>query len=198
MKRWLIILAFLFLRLTPVDAQKINLEKWVSHTVDSLRKHRVDTIEYYHEYCGGCEIIRKPTDTIPLHQCETEYSWVQAKNDIIYGQNGKYYLLMFNCGYPPIKREVQIVKSLEYFVSIIPDLDERDKYWAEKRKEHKFAPPITIDGVYEEAILYIGHFKQRVFMQGDQKKDKNWLSFFWMDKQIKLLELLESEISSKN
>ncbi|HEY8780859.1 MAG TPA: hypothetical protein VIM16_04525 [Mucilaginibacter sp.] len=198
MKTWFLTVFLIVLNINYNYAQKVSLKKWASHTIDSLQKNQVDTIEYYHAYCGECEILRKPTDTLLTHQCEVENSWTQIVNEIIYKQKDKYYSLTFNCGYPPIKKELKSANSLKYFLSIVPVLNKRDKHEAAMRKKRKFNPPIIVDGGYEEAFLYCSHIKQHVFMQDDQKTDKGWRFYFWIDKQTQLLALLESETSSKN
>jgi hypothetical protein len=179
-------------------AQKVSIKNWVSHTIDSLKKNQIDTIEYYHAYCGECEILRKPTDTLPTHQCDVGNGWEQRVNDIIYKQKGKYYSLTFNCSYPPIKKELKSANSLTYFLSIVPVLVKRDRYGEAMKKRRKFNPPIMVDGGYEDAFLYCGNIKQHVFMQEDQKTDKAWKAYFWIDKQTELLKLLESETSAKD
>jgi hypothetical protein len=201
MKRWLIILLFIISSVTCVDAQKINLEKWVSHTVDSLRNKRVDTIEYYHAWCCECEVTRRPpnfTDTSKGHECDVVGSTgcEQISTLLIYKQNHTYYSLPFNCGYPPIKKDLKNIKSLDYFISLIPVLSKRDSYNKEMRRKHKFNPPMVVDGGYEEAILYISGRKRSVYMQDDQKTTKVWRTYFWIDKQTKLLALLESETTA--
>ncbi|MBB3055014.1 hypothetical protein [Mucilaginibacter gotjawali] len=140
----------------------------------------------------------KPTDTVPTHQCDVGTGWVQRVNAIIYKQNNKYYSSTFNCGYPPIKKKLTNVKSLDYFLSIIPILNKRDQYGAAMRKRHKFNPLISVDGGYEEAFLYCGRIRKSVFMKEDQKTDKEWRRYFWIDKQTKLLAMLESETASKD
>jgi hypothetical protein len=204
MKIWFLNFLLIVLSMNYTYAQKVSLKKWVSHNVDSLQKIRVDTIEYYHAYCGECVILRKPpmlgqpTDTLPTHQCDVGNGWEQRVNDIIYKQKGKYYSLTFNCIYPAIKKELKSANSLTYFLSIVPVLVKRDKYGQAIQKKHKFNPPVMVDGGYEDAFLYCGNIKQHVFMQEDQKTDKAWRTYIWIDKQTKLLELLESETSSKD
>jgi hypothetical protein len=179
------------------NAQTVDVNKWATHIVDSLQKNKVDTIEYYHAYCGECEILRKPTDTLPTHQCDVG-DWTEILNDIIYKQGGKSYSLTFNCGYPPIKKELKSVKSLDYFLSIVPILNRRDKYGASMQKKRKFNPMVVVDGGYEKALFYCGKVRQSIFMQEDQKTNKGWRAYFWIDKQIKLLALLEAETASNN
>jgi hypothetical protein len=204
MKFRLLTLLLTILSINFASAQKISLEKWVSHVVDSLNKKQVDTIEYYRAYCNECVILRKPpilgqtTDTLPTHQCAIENGGTERVIEILYKQNNKYYSLSFNCGYPPIKNELKSVKSLDYFLSIVPVLAKRDRYGDALQKKRKFNPPITVDGGYEEAFLFCGHIKQTVYMQDNQKTDKGWRAYFWIDKQTKLLALLESETASKN
>ncbi len=196
MKAWFLTFFLISLSINYTYAQKVNLEKWVSHTVDSLQKNHVDTIEYYHTYCHECVILRKPpTDTLPTHQCEDENSSMQVENKIIYRQKNKYYSLTFNCGYPPIKKELENVKSLRYFLSIIPILNKRDKIITARYKKHKFPAPIIVDGRYEEAFIYCNNVRQNVFMHYDKKTYKGWSNYLWIDEQIKLLQLINSDIS---
>jgi len=204
MKFWALTLLLIIPGVKHSYAQKVSLKDWVSHTVDSLNRKHVDTIEYYHAYCGECEILRKPpmlggpADTLPTHRCDVGNGWVQMVNDVIYKQKGRYYSLTFNCSYPPIKKELQNVKSLDYFLSIVPVLVKRDKYGDAMQKKRHFNPPITVDGGYEEAFLYCGHVRKSIFMQDGQKTDKGWRTYFWIDKQTKMLAMLESEIGSKD
>jgi hypothetical protein len=204
MKAFILISIMLVAVITAAHAQKVNLQKWVTHTVDSLHKNHVDTIEYYRAYCNECIISRKPpelgqpTDTLPTHQCDIENGGTETVIDIIYKQKNKYYSLTFNCGYPPIRKELKSVKSLDYFLSIVPILAKRDRYGDAMQKKNKFNPPITVDGGYEEAFFYCGHVKQAVFMQDNQKTSTAWRAYFWIDKQTKLLALLEAETALKN
>ena len=205
MKYWFLLnLLLLILSINYAYSQKVSLDKWVSHTIDSLQKRNIDTIEYYRAYCNECIVSRKPpllgqpTDTLPTHQCDIENGGTERVIDILYKQNNKYYSLTFNCGYPPIKKELKNVKSLDYFLSIVPVLTKRDRYGKAMQKKRKFNPPVMVDGGYEDAFLYCGNIKQHVFMQDDQKTDKGWRTYFWIDKQTKLLELLESETFTKD
>lgn len=199
MKSWLIILLIISSAIS-VEAQKINPEKWVSHTVDSLRHKKIDTIEYYHTYCGGCSVSRNPNDTLRRHSCEVGTGWSQINSTIIYKQDNNYYSLTFNCGYPPIKKQLLNCESLSYFSSIVPVLDDRDKAYKALRKQRGvfFLPPMVTDGKYVEANIYLPTMRQDVFMQERQKTDTAWRSFFWIDKQTKLLSLLEYETSPKS
>lgn len=169
------------------------MDQWVFNIVDSLRQNKVDTIEYYHAYCGEC-MVEKPNTS----SCYVNTGWTQIQNTIIYKQEGVYYSLTFNCSYPPIKQQLQGVKSLDYFLSITSLLDKRDKYQAVLRKNKKFNPPVIVDGGYEEAVLYYNGSTKSVYMQENQKNDKVWRSLFWIDKQTKLLKLMESETSRSN
>ena len=198
MKFWLLLFLPIILNIHFAVAQKISLEKWALHNVDSLHKNHVDTIEYYHAYCGECFISGKPTDTLPRHQCELENSWVEIENIIIYKQKSKYYSLTFDCNYPPIKKELKGCKSIDYFLSVIPVLNKRDKTITEMYRHNKFLGPIVSDGGYEEVFLYCRSIKQHVDIQDYQKTDKTWKSYFWIDKEIKLLTLVGADLFSKN
>lgn len=180
-------------------AQKNNLEKWVKINVDSLYNIGVDTVIYYHYYCGECMVLKpiNTTDsTAKSHQCEIDNSWVQIINVIIYQQNGAFFALSFNCSYPPIKSPLKTCSSIPYFISIIPDLDRRDKVQKAMFKKHKFNPPIVVDGGYEEASIYLRKKTQSIDLQEDQKTDTAWRSFFWIDKEAHLLKFIASDIQS--
>lgn len=201
LKPFIITFVLILLCLNIVYAQKINLEKWVSKTVDSLKKEKIDTIEYYHSYCGECWIIEKPVDKNTKTNktyCDVGSGWVQIENIIIYKQKNKYYTLSFNCNYPPIKKELASVKSLDYFISIIPILYKGDKTLKHLYQKNKFNPPIAVDGGYEEAYIYWNKKKQSVFLQEDQKTSKVWNKFFWIPKQVQLLKFIKSDIALKN
>jgi hypothetical protein len=196
MKFWLLNFLLIVLGINHIYGQKVSIKNWVTHTIDSLQKSNIDTIEYYHAYCGECLIEQPPGKSVDY--CETDDSWTQVENIIIYQQKGSYYSLAFNCNYPSIKKQLSTVNSLSYFISIVPVLGKRDRYGKALQKKHKFNPPIISDGGYEEAFLYCNKIKQNAFMQEDQKTDKVWRSYFWIDKETKLFELLESDVSSKN
>lgn len=196
MKYWPCCFLFLSFSVHLAYAQKVNLEKWVKHTVDSLRKDHIDSIEYYHAYCGECEILKTP-GKISGHTCDVGNGWVQIANIVLYKQKDSYFSLTFDCGYPPVKKELKKVNSIEYFLSIVPVLNERDKTLKEMYKHFIFPGPSFVDGGYEEAIVYVKGHQQKVAMQENEKTSTAWRTHFWIDKQTKLLEMLESETSLK-
>jgi len=196
MKTYSLIVALCFVASLKASAQKINLEKWVTHVVDSLQKNKADTIEYYHEYCGECDITRAFGDTVKHHNCQIENSWVQIENTIIYKQNGEYFSLAFNCNYPPIRKKLSHIKSLEYFVSIVPALNHRDQTLTALRKHNKFAPLESVDGIYKQAFLYWEGIKQSVYLHDEPTSDQTQLSFLWISKEINLFKLIASELST--
>jgi hypothetical protein len=108
MKNCLLILLLSFLT-TGSFSQKVSIQKWVNHAVDSLKKNHVDTIEYYHQYCGECIILKPPVNVNNPQEKSASYcednGWVQVENVIIYQQNGRHYSLTFDCANPPIKKE---------------------------------------------------------------------------------------------
>jgi hypothetical protein len=195
MKIWLISLLLIISGADYTLAQKVSVEKWVKHNVDSLHKIHVDTIEYYNQYCGEC-VVRKPGTE--KYNCQTENGYTLAESFIMYQQHGKYYSLEFNCNYPLIKKELNGLNSLSYFVLIIPILNRRDKLQDELFKRHKFLPPVISDGIHEKADIYLNKLRQTIAMHTDEKTNKAWQSYFWIKKQTKLFELLEADVSPKN
>jgi len=193
MKIRLIIFLVIFSFTNYSYAQKVSIRKWVSHNVDSLKKIRVDTIEYYHQYCGECYIRNPPG--VHRNHCETEDSWTQVVNIILYQQQGKYHSLTFNCLGPSIKQDINAANSLTYFISIIPTLNNRDRAIKALIKRRKFLAPIFVDGTYEEADIYLNNKKQHAYMQIDERTDKTWRSFFWIDKETKLFKLITVDIN---
>ena len=181
MKKYLVGLLFLAAVLNAF-AQKVRLNTWVERNIDSLRKIGVDTIVYYHAYCGECEVLEKPINIADTsekkHDCEIDNSWTQIANVIVYQQNNTFITLTFNCNYPPLKAELKTCKSIPYFISIIPTLNRRDKMQQQMFKRGKFNPPVTVDGGYEETWIYLNGKKQHIYLQENQKTDKAWRSFF--------------------
>jgi hypothetical protein len=196
MKLNLISLLLFLLCINYVSAQKVNLKRWVKHTVDSLQKDHVDTILYYHEYCSECDVKSK------VHHCEIEdVGYEQIENIIIYQKNERFYSLTFDCNYPSIKNELISCKSIPYFISVVPVLNARDRAIKGIYKQHKFLPPIPSDGVYTGATIYCNKVTQGIYMSNEQKTDpdsyKAWGQYFWFDKQVKLFELINADLLSK-
>ena|ERR1700761_8902174 len=193
MKRYLLFYLLYCSALSYCSAQNVNLQKWVNRNVDSLQREHIDTIIYYHSYCGECYIIQSKSD---LHKdCTiTDDSWTQLENRIIYQQNGQYFTLTFNCNYPPLKQQLKTGYSIPYFISIIPVLNKRDQVQNKMFKQHKFNPPVLIDGGYEEASIYLHKTTKRIYLQEYQKTDKNWRKFFWIDKETYLFKLIADDL----
>ncbi len=176
--------------------KKISITKWVAKTVDSLQRNHVDTIEYYHSYCGECMIADNPNEEKHRTYCETDDGWTQIESTIIYQQKGKYYSLTFNCNEPAMKKTMATVASLQYFLSIIPDLDKRDKTIKAIYKRHQFLPMVATDGSYEDAYIFCRKVKQGASMRYTQKTDAAWRAYFWIDKETDLFRLMLSDIKS--
>ncbi|WP_295672918.1 hypothetical protein [uncultured Mucilaginibacter sp.] len=207
MKFWLLSFFLTVLGINYTYAQEVNLKEWVSHKIDSLQNSHIDTIEYYHQYCAGC-FIRKTSTTKKHNICEAD-GYTQIENIIIYQQRGKFYSLAFNCNYPLVERRLSEIKSFAYFLSIVPILNKRDSIITATENAYKNRSIVMNDtnkflfgggddGIFEEAYLVVKELKQSVKMELDQKTDKVWRSYFWIDKQTKLLTMLESETASKD
>jgi hypothetical protein len=194
MKKVYLFIIMAFLCAEHSLAQKINLEKWVKHQRDSLIRNGIDTIIYYHHYCGECSVKVKGDDK---PNCEViDNSWTLIESFLIYKQNGNAFAIKFNYCKPPIKTKLISCKSTPYFLSIIPILHKRDKVYAQMRKQVKFFPPIPTDGSYEEATLYCHKSRSNVSLSEYQKNEgyKYWKSYFWIDEEIKLITLIEQDL----
>jgi hypothetical protein len=174
-------------------AQKINLAEWVKHQRDSLINKGIDTIIYFHQYCGECSVIEKKEDK----SCEViDNSWTFIDSYFIYKKAGTTYSLKFNYCNAPIIKKLDSCKSIAYFLSIRNLLQKRDREYSEMRKNAKFFPPIRTDGGYEEAILYCKKLKTKVSISEYQKGDgyKYWKKYFWTDNEIKLTNLILQDL----
>jgi len=192
-----LILSFLLFAVAPVaiKAQQIDVNEWGAHIADSLQNLNIDTIEYYHEFCGECEVVSKPPSDPPhSHLCQIKGSWMEITNVIIYKQNGRLYSLAFDCNYPPIKKSLNKVESLDYFVSIIPILNKRDKVLRENQKKHLFPEPVIVDGDYQQATLYLHGKKKTVYLHEDYMKK---VKPFWLDFELTLVRKIERDTSPK-
>ena len=195
MKRIYLFIIMSFLYAEHSSAQKINLEEWVKHQRDSLTGNGIDTIIYYHQYCGECSVKVKNDDK---PNCEViDHSWTLIASSLIYKQNGDAFSLKFNYCKPPIKSKITSCKSIPYFLSIIPTLHKRDEAYAQMRKQDKFFPPVPTDGSYEGATLYCRKKRSSISLNEYQKNEgyKYWKSYFWIDKEIRLITLIEQDLN---
>lgn len=179
-------------------AQKtLMLRDWVKHQKDSLNKNGVDTIIYYHNFCGECSVVKQKAN---FYNCEVyDNGWELVESRFIYKQNGNIFSLKFNYCNLPIITQIKDSRSIPYFLSIIPMLKQRDKVDTQRKKLHKFFPPIPTptDGFYEDTKLYLHKSEIAVSLSGYQKEEgyKYYKSFFWIDKEIKLMQLIEQDIT---
>lgn len=184
---FLFVLSFLFQ--TNTHAQKINLEKWVKNKKDSLIKNGIDTIIYFHQYCGECSVKSR----IENKDCEViDNSWTLIDSYLIYREAGIAYSLRFNYCNAPIITKLKSNKSIAYFLSIHKLLQKRDLVYTEMQRKAEFFPPIPTDGGYEEATLYYKKQIIKVSLSEYQKRDgyKYWKQYFWIDNEIKLTDLI--------
>ncbi len=171
---------------------KVNLNDWLKREKDSLNKVGVDTIIFYHQYCGGCSVKENKSN----EHCEViDNSWTFLEGGFLYKQKGRAYSLKFNYCNAPIKQELPKCGSISYFLSILPTLKKRDQVYIQRRKAFKFFPPIPTDGSYQAATLYLKKKTVDVSLSYHQKTDgySNWKGFFWIDKEIKLFDLIEKD-----
>src|ERR1700748_298606 len=168
-------------------AQKNGIEKLSESKVDSLKAEHVDNILWYHSYCGDC-FYAKTDSLIQYGRCLVENGYSLSYNVIIYQQKGKYFTLNFDCKSIVIKRQLDTCRSLLYFVSIIPTLNARDKTLRSKLKKGELPDPMPLDGgSFAEAHIYYHNAKQHVRLP--ETTDTSNKKYFWMNKEIKLVEL---------
>ena len=179
-------------------AQKTGIEKLSKSKIDSLRSERVDTILWYHSYCGDCW-FKKTDAPIKYYNCPVESGYDLACNVIIYRQKGEYFILNFDCTNFVMKRRLDTSKSIPYFVSIISTLNARDKAIKEldKKNDKYLLGAMQMDGFFNEADIYCNKISQHVRMTDTETTDKYYKKYFWIDKQIKLFELISSDIAVK-
>lgn len=198
--KFYLILLFSILVAGNTYAQK-GIEELSQNKIDSLRSEHVDTIIWYHSYCGECEIlsrpdISKPNTPIRYSYCTVLSGYTLTNNIILYKQKGNYFLLNFDCNNLIIKRQLDTCKSISYFISIIPTLYARDKTITAMHRRGEFLGPMQTDGSFEEADIYFHQTKQHISMS-DIEKTPAYKKYFWAIKQIKLFELISADIAVK-
>jgi hypothetical protein len=174
-------------------AQKKGIERLSKNKIDSLRREHVDSILWYHSYCGEC-FIKKTNAPIQYGNCSVQSGYDLTYNAIIYRQKDKYFILNFDCNNLLIKRQLETCKSLPYFISIIPILNTRDKTVREMIKKGEFLGPMQSDGSFADADIYFNNTKQHISMS-DIKESDIYKKHFWIDKQINLFKLISEDIS---
>jgi len=122
-----------------------------------------------------------------------------SSNFIIYQQQGKFYLLDFDCYNFSTKKQLDPCKSIYYFCSIIPALNTRDKFSKAQWKKGLFPRPLISDGSFEDAEIIVKKKKQYVSMAEAEKTDLRDTdkSHYWVDKEIELLKLVAEDITVK-
>jgi len=171
-------------------AQK-GIEKLSAHKIDSLQHIRVDTLLYYCSYCGECDVLGRK------HNCYMASGYIVSNNFIIYQQQGKFYLLDFDCYNFYTKKQLENIKSISYFCSIIPTLYARDKFFKDQWKKGLFPRPSIADGSFEDAEIVVNKKKHYISMAEAEKTDLRDTdkSHYWVNKEIKLLKLVEEDLA---
>jgi len=186
-----VLLILLFIISFQICHAQKGIEKLTAYKIDSLQHIHVDTILYYNSYCGECAISGKG------HTCYLKSGYILDDNLVIYKQSGKFYILSFDCYNSNIKRQLDSCKSLPYFITIIPALNEKYKFFKYQQKKVLFAGPSIADGGFEYAEIIINK-KKRYFSMSQAEKirlrntDK---SHYWVNKEIKLLKLVAEDIA---
>jgi hypothetical protein len=176
-----------------IYAQKISIEKLSKQKIDSLRSKHVDTMLWYHSYCGECEVFNKE---IKYANCNVFSGYTLTYNSILYKQMSKYFILNFDCNNLVMKRQLDTCKSIPYFISIIPILNARDKTLKVMHKNGEFFP-WQVDGGFEDADIYINKTTQHISMSDMEETNKVFKKYIWIGKQIKLLKLVSGDIAVK-
>jgi hypothetical protein len=192
MKKGIIFCLICTLSLQLAHAQNI-VEKITQYKIDSLKHIDVDTIIYYHSYCGECIIPN------PKHTCTADYGYTLTANVLIYRQNGNFYSLDFDCYNLPVKKQLDNCKSIPYALSIIPTLNARDKTLKAMSKKRKFLGPVQADGDFEKVSIYYVNKQQSLSMASLEKDEfyKTYRKYYWINSQIKLLKLISIDLATK-
>ncbi len=82
-----VILFILCFTISVCHAQQKGIEKLSNHYIDSLKCTHIDTILWYHSYCGEC-FFRKTDAPIKYYNCQVQSGYDLSYNVIIYKQNG--------------------------------------------------------------------------------------------------------------
>jgi hypothetical protein len=178
-------------------SQKLSIEKLSKDKIDSLRNEHVDTIMWYHSYCGECLIVNRPDTPIIYSNCTLQLGYKLNNNLIFYKQKGKYFVINFDCNNITIKRQINVCKALPYFISIIPALDSRDKAIKDMYKKGGSYSPWQMDGGLENMDIYFNKKSQHISMSSKEETDKLYKKYAWIDKQIMLLNLISADIRIK-
>jgi hypothetical protein len=171
---------------TLCHAQK-SVEQVSREKVDSLRKLHIDTLIWYHSYCGEC-FFKKTDAKVKYYTCQVQSGYDLSYNAIIYKQHGSYFLLNFDCSSPVIKSLLDTCNAADYFISIIPQLDERDKIIEQMKKNNEFSGPFQIDGFFSEADIYFNGKSQHADLSHMVESESNQ-SGIYKDYKKKLLQI---------
>ncbi|MEO6851607.1 MAG: hypothetical protein ABI203_10065 [Mucilaginibacter sp.] len=190
----LLVLLFSF----SVSYSQKGIEKLSKEKIDSLKNIQIDTIIWYHSYCGEC-FFKKTDAPIKYYTCQVESGYDLSYNAIIYQQVGKYFILNFDCNNLVIKRQLDTCKSMSYFISIISVLNARDKAIEQMRKKGQFSGPSQTDGGFEDVEISLNKNFQHVHIQDeiDYNTSKMAQQNFWNIKEIKLIRLISNDIKEK-
>jgi len=193
MKRLLLAIIFLFAYSQLCHAQK-GIAKLTRYKIDSLQHLHVDTILHYCSYCGECEVLGRKRN------CYLASGYTLTENLIIYQQQGKFYLLDFDCSNTIIKKQLDSSKSIPYFISIIPTLDARDKAIKLIYKKRNFLPPIITDGSSATAEIYDNRKRQYASINLDMSQDlmEAWDHYFWFKNEVNLFKLIKTDLDKGN
>ncbi len=117
----------------------------------------------------------------------------------MYCQNGFFYSLNFDCYNLPVKKQLDNCKSIPYALSIIPTLNARDKTIKAMSKKGKFLGPVQADGSFEKVDIYWEKKEQSISMASSEKEEfyKIYKRYYWIDSQIKLLKLINTDLTIK-
>jgi hypothetical protein len=178
-------LLLLFLLIAGVTQAQYRSET-LSKQISNLGSAGIDTILVYTAGCyGECEVTHKPN-------CNCDRSL--SSTFIIYQHKGKYYFIDFSCCNVDEVKTLKKSQSVPYFLSMKAVLKEENRFY----KNLKFPPPIPSDNPFENAELMIKKQKLQFYIFSDQKNAsyKAWRKHPWIDKQIRLLQLIKKDIKA--
>lgn len=188
----------LLLFVTQIGYAQKDIETLSQSKIDSLRGVHVDTIIWYHSYCGEC-FFKKTDAPIKYYTCRVQSGYDLSYNAILYKQQGNYYLLNFDCTDIIIKRKLDSCRSAPYFISIIPVLKERDKTIIEMNKKGVFLESMQIDGGFDDAYIYLNNKVHHVHINEEVDSDQTKIPKrnYWTNKEIKLVGYILSDVKIK-
>jgi hypothetical protein len=160
-------------------------KQWSNHIkkrFNILKEKHVDTLMVYY-------VVYGPWTNIPSHCNSIPSVWV------FWTKNKEYFAVHLNCDSLDEEREVRITSSaFDFYKHHLKDFREIDLYL----KTHKFFPPIPTDGSREILVVMTARTKYTLGLADDQRSDKFWQDFKWINPTITMMDTINYEIDNIN